>query len=539
MTLRRIAWRRFAVMCVSLVMTLTIVSAAHAQSNRANEPFNAGQEALGKSNWAEAATQMRRAIEIEPNESENKVVRGNVFSNPLRRGEPYLPYFFLGQALAELQQCAAAVESWSRSEQQGVVKSTPYFGELQKGYAACEAKGVLPPAKYEPLQRGTNQHVTEVIAQATNVSRLANANMDLWQSVGKDPYDRAVRELETARARLEAGTKSRSPNDFNEANAAADRARGILVTIEGSLNSAIVARQTLLGVAAQAETAIKEAEATDREIEGRKGMLTSSLQDARSQAQAILTRAKDRLAPGTRTFSANTINEARTLAQDATNRFKQVLDDVMKLEREELAQKVSQAAASAQDALSFADATFSNLDKLAADQPTTMTPEMTATRNSVQARVAQLRRRFETAREAQNVTAINELTRLTRQAVDQLNDLISAFRPLTILERGVSEALARAATLFFSGKYAETLSALDSGGADTGDARLAAHVHLFRAAASYALFVVSGEKDLKSRQRALDEIEECKRMNPALEPDPRAFAPRFINLFHNGDPPTR
>jgi hypothetical protein len=60
------------------------------------------------------------------------------------------------------------------------------------------------------------------------------------------------------------------------------------------------------------------------------------------------------------------------------------------------------------------------------------------------------------------------------------------------------------------------------------------HVHLFRAAALHALFVRSREADSSLRAQALAEVEACRRIDSAFEPDPRAFTPTFISFFRNG-----
>jgi hypothetical protein len=57
---------------------------------------------------------------------------------------------------------------------------------------------------------------------------------------------------------------------------------------------------------------------------------------------------------------------------------------------------------------------------------------------------------------------------------------------------------------------------------------------LFRAAALYALYVRSDERDQSLRTRALTEIEQCKQLNPAFAPDAKAFGPRFIGFFNRG-----
>jgi hypothetical protein len=114
-------------------------------------------------------------------------------------GTEYLPHFFLGEALFNSQDCVGAIEAWSRSEQQGAVRSrTDLMAILQSGYASCEAKGVLPPSKYDPLLIRTTQHITEVNSQAASVVKIGKANIDLWQGDANGQYDRASGEIQNA-----------------------------------------------------------------------------------------------------------------------------------------------------------------------------------------------------------------------------------------------------------------------------------------------------------------------------------------------------
>jgi hypothetical protein len=104
---------------------------------------------------------------------------------------------------------------------------------------------------------------------------------------------------------------------------------------------------------------------------------------------------------------------------------------------------------------------------------------------------------------------------------------------MTLTDRGVHPALAEGARLFFAGEYQQVLAALDPPGGFGADVPLQVHVHLFRAAALYTLFARSHESDQTLRTKALAEIEQCRQIDSAFQPDPRVFAPSFIS-FHNG-----
>ena len=516
--------------CATWMIAMFLAPAAYAQ----DDAFKAGLDARVNKKWQDVILQMRRAIQVNAQESTRKVRSG--IGGLLRQGgTEYLPHFFIGEALFNLQDCVGAVEAWSRSEQQGAVRSrTDLMAILQNGYASCEAKGVLPPSKYDPLLTRTTQHITEVNSQAAAAVKLGTANIDLWQGDANGQYDRASGEIQNARTRLDAATKSRSVSDFGDASAAADRAKNILATLETNLNAAIYARLSIQAQARDVEQVIGTADGYDRAIEGKKAALSQSLAAVRQNGRDALSRARDRLTAGVKASNASVLSESRTLAQDASTRFKQVLDDLTKLERDSLQRQLIDATAHAQQAFSFVDGAFAKLDYLAAERSALIRPDMAAERKAIQRQVASVRRRFDVARRSENVPAIVEATRLTSEAGNRLNELISMFGPMTLTDRGVHPALAEGARLFFAGEYQQVLAALDPPGGFGAAVPLQVHVHLFRAAALYTLFARSHESDQTFRTKALAEIEQCRQIDSGFQPDPRVFAPSFISFFHNG-----
>lgn len=517
----------------SAIWMITMVAAPAARAQ--DDAFRAGVAAREAKRWQVVADQMRRAIQVKSEESPTKVGTRNIGPLRLGGGTEYLPHFYLGEALFNLLDCAGAVEAWSRSEQQSAIRSRPdLLAILQNGYVSCEAKGVLPPSKYDPLLAQTTRQITDVNGQAETVVKLGTANMDLWQGDAKEQYDRVRGEIQTARTRLETARKSRATSDFTDATAAANRAKGILATIETNLSATISARLSFQGQAREVEQMVGTADEYDRAIDGRKAALTPALTAVRQEGRNAVTRARDRLSAGVKASSTSILTESRAFAQDASNRLKQVLDELTRFEMDALQRQLTDAAARANEAFAFVDGAFATLDHLATARPALMRPDMAAEREAVQRQVTAVRRRFEGARKAENVSAIADVTRQTSDAGNRLNALISEFGPMTITDRGVPAALAEGARLFFAGEYAQAVSVLNPEGGFATDTPLQLHVHLFRAAASYALFLQSREADQSLLAQARREIEACRQIDSAFTPDPRAFTPRFIAFFRDG-----
>jgi hypothetical protein len=247
-----------------------------------------------------------------------------------------------------------------------------------------------------------------------------------------------------------------------------------------------------------------------------------------------LVRARDQLDVGRRTSNAAALNDARSLTKDATTRLKQVADEVVHLEHEAMQHQLADAAARSHEAFSLVDGAFANLDRLSSQRPSTGAPDLSAKEDALQLQVASARRRLETAINGESLSGIVDAGRQAANITAQLNELISSFGPLTLADRGVHPALINGAKLYFAGQYKEALATLSPEGGFAPDVPLQLHVHLFKAAAAYALFLLSGATNDALRQQALAEIGECKRLDTSFEPDARAFTPRFIAVFHSG-----
>jgi hypothetical protein len=137
---------------------------------------------------------------------------------------------------------------------------------------------------------------------------------------------------------------------------------------------------------------------------------------------------------------------------------------------------------------------------------------------------------------AEDAAGVETTARLTAEVVGRLDALITSFGPVTLRDRGIVAPLEEGARFFFAGEYQQALDALGPADALT-DVLLQHHVHLFRAAALYALFVRSGETNLQLRADALAEIERCRQLNPAFAPNPDIFSPRFITLYQGASAP--
>lgn len=102
-------------------------------------------------------------------------------------------------------------------------------------------------------------------------------------------------------------------------------------------------------------------------------------------------------------------------------------------------------------------------------------------------------------------------------------------RQRSIAERTPPPRLKQVAEAYFSGDYDATTRLADPD--QLGSDREKVQALLFRAAASYKLYVLSGEQQQAQLSRAQADIRAIKRLNRNFSPYLAAFSPGFIELF--------
>jgi hypothetical protein len=510
--------------CVCLCL-LGAVGAAEAQEDQ----FERGIKARQEQRWRDVITQMGLAIAADGKESDRKIGR-NLFGGG---GTEYLPHFFLGEAHYRLNDCAPAVEAWATSEQQGVIKRRPdLLRILTDGTAACEARGVLLPGKFETARGTTQKYYEEANSLALRVQARADANAGVWRPDMRESYERAAADLRESYAKLSSGSKTRLLSDFNDSRAAANRARTALGTLDSALSAAIETTRSIQQQAAEIEQILASAEDYDREIESKQSQWAASHAAGVQAGRAALTRGRERLATAARGANAALLPEARDLALDASARLKQVLDDLARVERLAVERQLSELLVVGNEIFSFVDGGFATLIDLIREKPDVASPEVIQERGAIERDASAARRRFESARKTENVAGVRDAIRVASDARERQNALIAKFGPLTLTQRGVHPVLQEGARLFFEGQYQPALTALEAADGFGAEVTLQPHVHLIRAAALHALFVRSGESDVSLRTQALGEIARCRALNPEIVPDDR-FSPRFAAFFQS------
>jgi len=388
--------------------------------------------------YADAIKGFQKAIDQEPSEQEKVRIYG-------MRYEPYVPYFFLGQAKFKNGDCEGAIAAWNESMSQGVITQQEQFAEMQTNMAACGSVEV---------------DVTKIAQDAENA--LSNLEVNISRFAQLENEQILSREWATRWA----------PE--------LSRARSKLQSLQQSLVTAVADTDEAAIKAIQAE-----ALSTADTIKGSQGMAIARVDSMKeSQAENELKRR----------------NDARRVLTQAVNNGKSVKF-----------LKGSAQMASLQEQLETLLAKGTN----AVDNPSTSSQEygeLAQSINNVSRRYASATQDWQTEQRIAQAAAEN-----------------AAAAKAAAERRIPPNVLKQIAVDYFAGNYRAAIDLVDPDLLDENRAKVQAL--LFRAAASYKLYVLSGEKDKQARQRAEDDIRTIKRLNGNFSPYIAAFSPKFLELF--------
>ncbi len=174
-------------------------------------------QALAGEDWRRAADLLRLAADADPGERPEPIRIGS------GREEPYLPHYFLGRALYEINSCLLAMDAWQESERQGVVQATRHFEDLKEYRSSCE-KLILEPALQRAgealAEAGKNAEFLEKLRAEPDLGPL----WDDWPEL-VSAARRARERLESIRSGLEEATERRDVRRISDCAQRAARAQ--------------------------------------------------------------------------------------------------------------------------------------------------------------------------------------------------------------------------------------------------------------------------------------------------------------------------
>jgi tetratricopeptide (TPR) repeat protein len=516
--------------------------------------FREGVKASDQGRWEEVVRHMSAAIEERPSDDRDKV---SIFSN---RFLSYIPNAYLGMALAKLGRCEEAL---------------PYFDQADVQRVAPDRE----PQIYRPMLEERARCINKLMATATGAAEKALA-----------AAQRAAADL-AADAELAAVLGAQSDLEQRRQQAMAELQaanEGAVAAIQGSHLPSLRQAVDLAQKAEQSFVALRRDAAARRDS----GAMTA-LRGAQQEAQTAITKARaarDVLAGLRRQPAADSVWRRDQAMSSGDREAGEQLDQA-----EALASKSGAGATDYERAIGLAERALGAYDRLASDLRTKVAQDqrasqeagaltgrletsITAAEQSRQslltarerpdardawARTPDLGRReqqlatdLETARRAvrgpRDPVALRAAVDLAAAADRGFQDLAEDLRSVVAGSVPVDRttpretpsvpvgrvptpppALLEAVDAYFRGDYPRTLDLLeDITSPPFADPRVQAQAHLFRAAASFAVYSLEGDES--QRRNALDSIRLARSAAPDLQPSDRYFPPPFLELFRNG-----
>jgi tetratricopeptide (TPR) repeat protein len=527
------------------IAVLAVSSVAAQDTKRIDDAFKKGLEALDDEEWARAIKYFQEALSLDPKESSRKLGR-NIFG---LFGTEYLPHARIGQAYLGLKDCAKALAEWEESERQGAVKKSEDGREiLEDGQEECKEKGYLTLAEY----RAGTQRAQGILKEAGEteqiVARMAGANPDVVAGDLKALFDRARADLGNARNRLGDVEQTRKAQAMTEAVAAAEGASRALESARASVTRA-VANATPAPVAPPATVrpspGIADAEALVESVNRAAQAVATTLSSSpvpitvpgdvaasRQRAQASLDEARARLAAARKTGADADLADARRLASEAQTLLTKVQGDVDRLRSAAVEGELKTLRASAVPAFAAADARVSEVQGVLSSHPPAADASQRANAQlkKAQASLAKARKDFDQALASKDVGAARSARAAISDVTRQL-DIASGVAGTPVVTPAVPDVLRTAAQAFFDGRYDEVAKTLTDDAVQSMTTAQRVHAYTLRAASLFARYEYSNRRDESLRAAARQNVDASRRLDATFQPNPAAFAPKFIAFF--------
>jgi hypothetical protein len=320
---------------------------------------------------------------------------------------------------------------------------------------------------------------------------------------------------------------------LTEASEGAARASALAVTLRTELTQVATTKRTVQEALADLEKTIEQGYGLDRSIENKRAFLNDSLSASRQRGLQALANAR-RVANAAKVAgpdaSPTAVAEARSLTATTNAQLQKLFDDLVGLETKAASDRNASALRFSRERFRLADQAIGTFDARVKARGV-VDPALTSERQAIGRRLAAGRRQLEAAATSGAAEAIEEATKIADRERTRLIEMTSTFGSLTLEERGVNTRLAEATRLFLGGEYDRVLTVLQPAEPFPANMIFLEHVHVLRAAASYAQYLKTGGSDAALAGAARAEIATLKALDPGFQPDTRAFSPRFLDFF--------
>lgn len=277
-------------------------------------------------------------------------------------------------------------------------------------------------------------------------------------------------------------------------------------------------QQQVTGAAENARAALAEAESAEERIANlaRRPEIAAvwkegepSLETLQHQAERLLRQVRQRLEEGEKSGDFKILLDVPTKAAQAVQAF------------EDIAAEAESRLGVARQATTTALQEITELEDSAQRVLRTMR-DLSPYPPELGRRVAALEADLAEVGELKGRAGSAQLKALTDRLTVSLSQLRRA-------AQGPPERLAEAAEAFLAGELDTVLAKLQ--GQKYSDPQAMGHVCLLRSAAYFSQWVLRGEKEPELRTQAESALADCATLKTRVEPSPRFFSPRFIELY--------
>ncbi len=529
---------------------LLTVSAAVPGFADFKEDFREGVKAYDEKKWDEVIVRMQSALNDRPHADVVKVLIFGTFRLS------YVPNTFLGIAYYNLDRCDQAMPYFEHAEVQAVApkRAQSYYSEMLDARNSCLDK----------LMSTAVNEATTAIGEADRVAARIDESLKTDEGRAELARNQALEQrintgreaLRDAKARLEAGVSSSAYLTAQDATLYAQRALSELGAAISDLEAAVASGVGTADRAARAALAdATEARDALGRLKAEPGVSdlfqqVATLGQAETDANDILTRATNTLNTASSGNDAAGLESAQSLANQAREAFLTAADQTRSelARRESAAQTAARAASRARSGIQAAERSLAELARYRSnaaitDWNSTLGPRQ----RTLEGQLQEARDKLVQGENDGNARLISEATDLAASADRGFLTLARDAERLIGASSGQgagetpepssppAPALLRTgAELYFKGEYQQVLDLLDDPTSfDDGKAR--AQAHLFRAAASFALYQLSGKLDEPLRASVLDDIRRARGADDALAASSRFFPPPFVDLVSSDD----
>lgn len=476
---------------VLMLAALCCLAAAGTALAAAGRDYALSIRALQDGKYARAEEKIRDALEDEPQAKESILISGATRYR-------YVPYYVLGAALRGQGKCPEAIEAWRESLAQGQIQEATEFSDLEAGLVACGTsvaaltQGAAAPGAGAPAARPAAQppaadagalqqfeRRAESVVAALDTLRSSNAR---FAALRQDP-DLLAEWASEWKPRLDVSESEyrRLAGDLEQARRAQDLSA--LETIDAGLQQAVTSITAAEQAARQRIDSLEQdrlAQAAARDEERKRQealaqqLITAEIREREEAEQRRREReVRERLAVAQRDLRLELDSLGPVLRESRG-------DDRVRQARTQLSQLVSSGTA-----------------LLSSES------------------VSDIERQLQRLRDGQ---------RRYDQVVQEWESEQRA-----IEYRTPPDGLRRIADAYFAGDYETALRLAQPGNFE--DPRQVIQAYLFRSAARFNLYYLTGMSDEQLRENARRDIREIKRLDGDFEPYVAAFSPRFVSFF--------